>query len=393
MANQAPDDAPGSVGIIGGGVIGTSVAFQLAKRGWTDVILFEKDQLGAGSTSKAAGGVRNVFSNPFNVELGNRYLDFFERFDEEVGHDLEFSKTGYLYLLHDEEEHEEWRERIRFLRDHGVTIEELGPEEAGERYPWLDPAPITGAVLGSDCGHVDPAQVAQAYARGAIDLGANIETKTAVTDVRVEDGRVVGLDTEAGDYTFDHVVNAAGPWARRIASSVGIDLPIELMARHIAVTSAIDGPEGPLVIDNRRNCYFRCERNGSLLVCNRDADIHDLEGPDAVTPGDIGYEYYRTIPEKFGDLVPRINDLDVINGWAGIQTHTPDKSPLVGPTPVEGFWIATGFSGHGIQKSPIVGMALADLLVEGETDVVDVDHFRLDRFDGDEGLAGEALNM
>jgi len=393
MNNSNSGDKP-KIGIIGGGVIGTSLLFQLAKRGFTDVTLFEKGQLGSGSTSKAAGGIRNVFANRFNIKLANKYIKFFKNFESEIGYDVEFSQSGYMYLLHDDEERAEWNDRMDLYDEYGVSIEILSSSEAVDICPWLNQNEFSWAVFASDCGHVDPSQVNQAHARAAMDHGADIETKTRVTDIVVEDGAVSGVTTDSGKWPVDILINAAGPWAPTVAEMVGVNLPIELIARKIAVTSSIGGGgDSPLVVDNNRNCYFRTEQNGSLLVCDMDADIHDIKEPEAISKNDIGYNYYLNMTDKLHDLIEGVAEVEIINGWVGIQSHTADKSPIVGATSVDGFWVATGFSGHGIQKSPIIGSALADTIVNGSTDIVDLDHFSLDRFDGSHELHGEPLNM
>lgn len=381
------------VAVIGGGVIGTSILFHLTDRGCSDVVLFDKGQLGSGSTSKAAGGVRHVFANPFNIEVGKKNIAYFERFEENVGREIEFRQTGYQYLYHTDEEEAMWRERKELYDEHDMDTRLLSPSETAEVFEGLREEEIAGSLYAPECGHVDPHEVTQAYAGAAADNGAEIHTKTAVEDVTVDDDGVTSVVTEAGEWEVDHVVNAAGPWARDLAATVGVDVPIELMGRRIAVTSPLDIGESPLLIDNQRNVYFRTEANGSMLICDMDPDVHDIERPEEFQAGDIGYDYYLGALEKVDSLVHGVEDLEVINGWAGIQSHTPDKSPILGDSGVEGFWLACGFSGHGVQKSPTVGGSLADAILTGETDVLDLDHFRLDRFDGHVDVEGEAMNM
>jgi sarcosine oxidase subunit beta len=385
-------DHSAEVAVVGGGAIGTSVLFHLAKRhGVTDAVLFEKNQLGSGSTSKAAGGVRNTFSNEMNIELGNRNIEFFENFEEEVGESLEFRQTGYMYLFHDDEHERMWRERASFYADNGVNAEILDPEAAAEVFGHLDPSAISGALYAPDCGHVDPHTLTQAYGKAAVDRGTTIHTKTAVTDVTVDDGRVTELESEEGTYEVDKVLNAAGPWAPRLGEMVGIDIPIDLMMRRIMVTSPVEDNNSPLIIDPELECYFESEKNGSLLVCDMEQDVHDIENPDTAVADEIGYGYYLTATEKVERLVPAIAGLDVINGWAGLQSHTPDGHAILGRTEVENFLLACGFSGHGVQQSPTVGAAMADLLVDGETDVLDVGQLSLDGFDIGTRLEAEEM--
>lgn len=380
------------IAIVGGGAIGTSVLFHLAERhDVTDVVLFEKDQLGSGSTSKAAGGVRNTFTSETNIEIGNRNIGFFQEFEENVGLGLQFRETGYMYLYHTEDAAQVWRERAEFFNAHGASAEILSPEEATEVFSHLDPAEFRGALFAPDCGHVDPHRLTHAFGRAATDRGATIETKTAVTGVTVGDDGVERVDTEAGRYEVDKLLNTGGPWASRLAEMVGVTIPIELMVRRIMVTSPVEDTGSPLIIDPEMECYFSSEQNGSLLVCDTEQDIHDVTDPDTAVSNKIGYDYYLSTSEKVGTLVPEILELDVINGWGGLQSHSPDGHAILGETDVQDFFLACGFSGHGVQQSPTIGAAMADLLVEGETDVIDIGHFALDRFEGGARIDPEGM--
>lgn len=387
MTQSSPE-----VAVVGGGAIGTSILFHLAKRhGVTNAVLFEKDQLGSGSTSKAAGGVRNTFTTPMNIELGNRNIEFFENFEREVGESINFKQSGYMYLFHSDEHEEQWRERAAFFEDRAVNVEILTAQEAAEIFEPLNPDEFRGALFAPDCGHVDPHTLTQRLGKAAADLGGTVKTKTAVTDVTVEDGRVTALEAGDGTYEVDTVVNAAGPWAPRLGEMVGVDIPIDLMVRRIMVTSPVDDAGSPLVIDREKECYFKSEQNGSMLVCDQSQDIHDIEDPDTAVSGDVGYNYYLDATEKVEPLVPVVSELDVINGWGGIQSHTPDGHAILGPTDVEGFLLACGMSGHGVQQAPSIGAAMADLIVDGETDVFDIDHLSLERFESGEVIDPEGM--
>ena len=380
------------IAIVGGGAIGTSVLFHLADRhDVTDAVLFEKDQLGSGSTSKAAGGVRNTFTSETNIEIGNRNIEFFQEFEEHVGQELQFRETGYMYLYHTEDAEQMWRERAEFFNANGASAEMLSPEEATEVFSHLDPSAFRGALFAPDCGHVDPHRLTQAFGKAATDRGAAVETKTAVTDVTVGDDGVERVETEAGRYEVEKLLNTGGPWAPRLGEMVGVHIPIELLVRRIMVTSAVEDAGSPLIIDPEMECYFSSEQNGSLLVCDMEQDIHHVSDPDTAVSSEIGYDYYLSTSEKVGRLVPEILELDVINGWGGLQSHSPDGHAILGETGVEDFLVACGFSGHGVQQSPTIGAAMADLLVAGETDVLDVDHFALDRFESGERIDPEGM--
>lgn len=379
------------VAVVGGGAIGTSTLFHLAADHDVRGILFEKGQLGSGSTGKAAGGVRNTFTSPANIAVGNRAIEYFRNFADRVGEEVPFRQDGYMYLFHSEAAAERWRDRAALFRRHGVGAELLSPAGAAEKFPPLDADAIGGALFGPDCGHVDPHRLTQAFGRAATERGATVHTGTAVTDVRVEDGAVAAVETETGTHEVDAVLNAAGPWAARVAGMVGLDVPLDLLVRRIVVLEGLSDADGPLAIDPERECYFGAEPDGSLLVCNTGEDIHDIEDPDAATDQRVGYDYHLATAETVSELVPALPDLSVRNGWSGLQTHAPDGHAIVGPTAIDGFYLGCGFSGHGVQQSPVVGGALADMMVRGGTDRVDAAAFSPARFE--EAAAGRTEEM
>lgn len=382
-----------AVVVIGGGVVGTSTLFHLTERGCTDAVLVEKGQLGSGSTSKAIGGIRNVFSHPHTVETGNRCLDFYRDFEGRVGTPLEVERTGYIYLCHTETALDEWAERKAMLDGHGVSSRLLTPAEVGERFPPLDTSDLAGAFLGRDCGHLDPHTATAGFAEAAVEAGASVRTNTPVEDLLTDGGGVTGVCTPDGEIGADRVVCAAGPWTPALAATVGVDVPVDLSARRIAVTEPIEPANSPLLIDRELRCYFRTEGSGSMLLCDIDGDITDVEDPGSVGAGNVGYDYYLQALSKVEQLVPSVADLQVTNGWAGVQAASPDGHPILGPTGVEGFSVACGFSGLGVMMAPAYGRALADHAVAGETDALDLERLTLERFadDGVDRLVPESL--
>lgn len=383
-------DSP-EVAIIGGGAIGTSVLFHLWKRhGVTDTVLLERDQVASGSTSRAVGGVRYTFSHPENVEMGLRNLEFYRHFEEEVGEEITFRENGYLYVFHSAESEQAWNEYSTLYDGYDTQARVLSPAETVDVLPALDPTEISGSLWAPDCGHVDPYTVTQAMASAAKERGASIETNTQVQNVTTDSGCVTAIETSCDRYEVDYVVNAAGAWAPAIGKMVGVDIPIERIIRQIIVTDRTEYDSCPLVIDREREFYFEMEENGSLLACDTAQDIHDLTKLEG-SPGDIGYEYYLKTSTKLDSLAPGLGDLEVINDWAGYQSHTPDGHAILGPTSVNGFLLACGMSGHGIMQAPSVGAAIADYIVNGETDVLDMDSLTLYRFGDDDSIEREQM--
>jgi sarcosine oxidase subunit beta len=381
VLNSAVMATDPEVVVIGGGAVGTSILYHLTNCGMTNVSLFEKDQLGSGATSKGVGGVRDIFSHPMNIKAGTRNLAYYRRFAEETGVNLALEETGYLYLYNDGEGRGEWAERSSQLRDYGVPTRLLDPESVRELFPPLAKEMIAGGFYASECLHLDPYTVTQGFASAAQERGAAVHTHTPIERLQVTGGSVESVVTPEETLEPDYVVNAAGPWGPRLAETVGLDLHIDLSARRVAVTEQLIDQPSPLIIDQDRRCYFRTEQNGSMLLCDIGGDITDVQDPAEIQSGSIGYDYYLDALSKVSELVPAVEDAKIINGWAGVQTHTPDGHPILGTSPIDGFLLACGFNGLGVMFAPTIGAAIADIITSGTTDAIDIERLGLNRFE------------
>ncbi|PHQ37481.1 FAD-dependent oxidoreductase [Halorubrum persicum] len=374
-----------TVVIIGGGIVGCASAYYLAERG-ADVILFERASLGAGATDRAAGGIREQFSTEVNIRLSQAAISVWETFEANFGTDIKYRRPGYLYLARDDSTAALFEETVTFQNDHGVDSRILDPEEATEYVPGLRTGQYVAAAYCPTGGFADPHLGLQGFSMAATEAGAAIETGVAVTDLRVRDGRVVGVDTTEGRYDADVVVNAAGSWSPQIASMVGIDLPVTPKRRQALIVDP-ESPvpdSNPLVTDLDDGCYFRPERNGQALVGGHfgsdqpyDPDkyekSHDLDWAADVV------EHVATVADHFGP------DSRVIRGWAGLYAMTPDHHPIIEES-MPGLLTATGFSGHGFMQSPATGQLVAELVLDGEATTVDISPLARDRFERGEAL-------
>ena len=369
-----------AVAVIGGGIVGTSVLYHLAERGETDVVLLEQDQLGSGSTSGAVGGVRHVFSHPANVDAGEWNLRFYREFDERVGQPLPVDESGYVYLFASAAERDRWERQKELYDEAGLDTRVIAPAETGDLFDLLDTSAVVGAFHAPDCLHLDPYTATRGFATAARERGGTVHTGTTVEDVTVEDGAVDTVVTDGENYEPDHVVNAAGGWAPAVGEMVGLELPIDRFVRRILVTEELAAGATPLFIDRERQCYFRAEPNGGMVLCDTGNDVEDVTSP-ARAGGSPGQDYYASALSKVETHVPDVVDAAVINDWAGVQTSTPDGHPLLGETDVEGFSLACGFNGLGLMVAPTVGRALADALLGEPSDVLGVGRLGLDRFD------------
>jgi sarcosine oxidase subunit beta len=352
-----------SVVVIGGGVVGCSIAYHLARRGQRDVVVLEREAVGSGTTSKAAGGIRSQFPTETEIRFSLEAIGVFERFQEEFGVDIGYRKIGYLFLISDRADLAGYRERMALQRRLGIDVREISPAEAKAIVPALRVDDLIGAVWGPTDGMAGPAEVTNAFARRARELGARIVEGVDVTAIDVERGRVRGVRTSQGAITAPIVINAAGPVAARVGRLAGVEVAVHPRRRHIFFTEPfpeIPGPV-PLTTDRASGFYFRKEMEQLLLS---PGDVEDI-GEDFTVPVDRA-RIDETV-EKALHRIPIIEKARISGGWAGLRPLTPDDHAIIGWAPgVEGFFLSVGFGGHGFQHSPATGRYVSEWLLDGK---------------------------
>ncbi|MFC9957400.1 NAD(P)/FAD-dependent oxidoreductase [Streptomyces nigra] len=367
--------AHASAVVVGGGVIGTGIAYHLARAGVPDVVLVERDELASGSTSKAAGGVRAQFSDELNIRLGARSLAAFARFEQDTGYDIGLHRVGYLFLLSTPEDVTAFEAAVRLQNSLGVPSRMIDPAEARELSPLISTDGLLAAAYSPDDGHCTPESVVHGYAAAARRHGARILRHTTVTGIERHGDRITGVTTNAGRIATDTVICAAGAWSRAVGAMAGVDLPVEPLRRQIAVTAPVDAlpPRLPMTIDFTTSLYFHTEGPGLLL---------GMSDPDE-RPGFDTSTHDRWIPrlaDAMRHRAPALLDLRRTGGWAGLYEVTPDHNALIGEaTSVSRFLYATGFSGHGFLQGPAVGEVVRDLYL-GRVPFVDVSPLSAGRF-------------
>jgi sarcosine oxidase subunit beta len=361
--------------VVGGGVIGTSIAFHLAEAGVSDVVLIERDQLGAGSTSKAAGGVRAQFSDALNIQLGARSLRAFADFGARPGQEIDFRAVGYLFLLSRAEDVAAFERSIELQNRLGVPSRLISPAEAKRLSPPIDTDGLLAAAFSPADGLATPEAVVQGYAAGARRHGAHIETACELLDVRLRDAAIQAVVTSKGVVETPALVCAAGAWSRRVGAMVGVELPVTPYRRQVLLTEPVPGlPERlPMTIDFASSFYFHREGPGLLMGMSLEDEPpgFNLGRDDAWIP---------RLAEVIARRAPSLADIGVAGGWAGLYEVTPDHNALIGeavrPTRL---LYATGFSGHGFLQGPAVGEVVRDLYL-GRQPPVDVAPLAVDRF-------------
>ena len=354
-------DIPRSAAIvvIGGGVVGCSIAYHLARRGQPDVVVLERETVGSGTTSKAAGGIRAQFSTETEVRISQECIRVFERFPEEFGVDPGYRKIGYLSLIADETDLRGYEPRLVLQRRLGVDVRVITPKDAQAIVPAMRVDDLVAAVWSPGDGMAGPSEVTTGFARQARELGARIVEGVEVGAVDLASRRV---RTSAGDIEAPIIVNAAGPRAARVARMVGVDVPVHPRRRHIFFTEPfpeIPGPT-PLTTDRGSGMYFRKEMEQLLIS---PGDVEDV-GDDMNVPMDPARRDEAV--EKAIHRLPILERARISGGWAGLRPLTPDEHAIIGWAPgVDRFFLAVGFCGHGFQHSPATGRLVAEWLLDG----------------------------
>ena len=352
-----------SVVIIGGGVVGCSIAYHLAGRGVRDVLVLERETVGSGTTSKAAGGIRAPYTTETEIRFSLEAIRVFERFEDEFGVDPGYKKIGYLFLVSDPADLRGFEERMALQRRLGVDVRVITPEDAKKLVPALRVDDLVAAVWGPTDGLAGPAEVTNAFAKRARERGVRIAEGVRVTAIEREGDRVTGVTTTDGAVSAPVVVNAAGPVGATVARLAGVEVPVQPRRRHIFYTEPfpeIPGPI-PLTTDRASGFYFRKELEQILFS---PGDVEDI-GSDFDVPMD-----WRRLDEAVDKAVRRVPLLEtakIAGGWAGLRPLTPDEHAIIGWAPgVQGFFLAVGFGGHGFQHSPATGRHVADWIVDGK---------------------------
>lgn len=363
--------------IIGGGVMGASTAYHLAQAGATDVVLLERsEQFEDSATSRCAGGVRYQFGTEINVRLSQISLPMIERFQDELGVDPQYRKCGYLFVLTDEKDLPQFRRNVQMQQSLGVSTSWLEADQVRSLLPEMRFPDALGGTYHALDGLADPNSILMGYLQGARRGGAHVETGIAALGILVQDGRVRAVETSAGRIECQHIVNAAGPWASQIGEMAGIDLPIQPIRRQMITTTPLPGLRAgfPFVIDFTQSLYFHREGEGILT---------GMSNPDEPpgTDQSVDREWEVQALSAAMERMPMLEKAGRQSGWAGLYEVTPDAHPIFGPTPIEGLWVVGGFSGHGFMHGPVAGLLMAEYLLTGHTDTLDVSSLELVRFE------------
>ncbi len=353
--------------IIGGGIVGSSIAYHLAESGCADVLIIEREEKqGLGSTSKSMGGVRAQFATPINIRMSLYSIDLFSRFEEATGHTADYRSHGYLFCATTEAHLKYLRDNQEKQRAFGLkNAEMVSREDIVKMVPQLVADDIIGGAYCPTDGFVDPHGVLTGFAKRAKERGVRVWLNTEVAGINIENGEVTGVKTTNGAVSTRNVVNAAGPWAAAVAEMAGVELPVTPLRRQIVKTQRCDflPAKFPMVIDMSTGFHFRREGEAILMAWPDDEETYGFK--TAFT-----HDFLEKILTHAVNRVPDFIDLPVNpkQCWAGMYEVSPDHHAIIGEAPgVKGLFFANGFSGHGVMHSPASGRITADLVLRRQS--------------------------
>ncbi len=373
---SAPSRRTCSVVVIGAGCIGTSIAYALARRGVSDVMVIDREPYaGSGSTAKAAGGIRAQFSTPANVRVSMLAIEHYRRFAEEMGTTPVYFPVGYLFLLADPDRWVAFQNQADMQRNLGLDTRTLSVDEIQALVPELHVEDLVGGTFCPSDGLGLPHEVTQAYVQQGRRLGVTYEFDCPAIGLEMVGGKVAGVLTPGGTIATPLVINAAGPHAAEVARWAGFDLPVRPIRRHCFTTHplAFARESLPMIVDMKSGVYMHRESGGVLL------GLSNSDEPEGFNSS-VNWDFLPRVVEPAIHRLPALASAEIANGWAGLYETTPDHNAVIGvPVTAPGLMLANGFSGHGFMHAPAVGQLVAEWIVDGAPSL-DLEPFRPERF-------------
>jgi len=362
--------------IIGGGMIGCSLAYELALRGMKDIVVVEKEYLCSGATGRCGAGVRQQWGTETNAILARDSVKRFEQMNEELEYDMdiEFKQGGYLIVAYTEGEWTQFHKNVAVQKSLDIPVEMVTPEGAREIVPHLNIDGLFGATFCQTDGHANPFHVVDAYAKAARRLGVVFETYTEVTGIVAENGKVKTVETTRGNIDAPLVINAANYAAGKVCKMVDFDLPLYPQRHQALVTEPVEPTQGPMVISFSRRLYCQQTPHGSFIM-----GVGDPHEPKDFNINS-SWDFLEDVSRQVLSVLPLLKNLRVVRQWSGLYDMSPDANPILDEVPdVQGMWVLAGFSGHGFMVGPQTSVLVAQKIM-GEKCFMPIEKFGLDRF-------------
>lgn len=362
--------------IVGGGISGVSIAYNLAKKGMKDIVVFDDNYMTGGATGRCGAGVRQQWGTKGNCVMAKMSVDFFERAQEELAYhrDIEFKQEGYLIIATNQEEDERFTKNVALQNSVGIPSRKLTVKEALEIVPHLNEEIFVSATFCPTDGHLNPFLMTDAYYHAAKKLGVQFFYYEKVLEIVVENQKIKKVVTEKREVETSMVVNAAGGFAKEVGEMAGVDIPVYSENHQILVTEPTEKIQGPMVISFAKNIYCQQVPHGSFIMGRSDPDVahnHEIKST---------HQFLDAMAKTVVEILPPLGELRVLRQWGGSYNCSPDRQPILGDTDqLDGFYLACGFSGHGFMFAPMTGLLLSEIIMKQET-TIDVSNLHISRF-------------
>ncbi|NLI96724.1 MAG: FAD-binding oxidoreductase [Synergistaceae bacterium] len=359
--------------VVGGGINGVSVAYNLAKLGMKDVVVLEKNTVCSGSTGRCGAGIRAQWGTEMNCRFGLACVEKFEQLSDELGMDVGLNQSGYLMVAYHQSEFEQLQKNVALQNSLGYMTKIVSHDEAREICPGVAVDDAIGFTFNHRDGHADPFLTTFAYQEAAKRLGVTFHKHTEVTGIKVASCKVTGVVTTKGEIDAPIVINAAGPYAQFVAKMAGVEIPNYSERHEIIITEPVEpGVCPPMLMSFSGNYYLQQRPHGSIIGgCSP-------EGHPADFSCGATWDFLEHMSRVFTKLLPRAKGIRVVRQWSGLYNMTPDRQPIICEAEnVKGFYLSCGYSGHGFMFGPVTGEALAQHIVLGKSDIpIDMLHYR-----------------
>jgi sarcosine oxidase subunit beta len=366
--------------IVGGGILGLSIGYYLSKK--KKILILEKNYIGSGSTGRCIGGIRQQFSTPGTIKLAMESVRLFKEMEKEFGFSVEYAQTGYLLLAFTDDEVKIFKKNIELQKSFGIKVDFIEPEDIKKLVPHMNTDGVIGGAYSNEDGQAYPFLVLKGYFKGVINNGGEIRMNVEVETLLEEGGKIKGVKLkDESIIESEIIINAAGPWAGDLSMTIDYPLPFAPERHEAFITTRLNKFFDPMLVDYRKDgCYFNQRLNGQIIGCYTPKPNHPGKSTDE------SFEFLYEMSRRAVRLVPELKKAQVLRQWAGSYTMTPDGSPIIDKTDIEGYFIAGGMSGHGFMLGPGTGKLLADYII-GNKFSFDMSEFSMKReFKGEELL-------
>ncbi len=355
-----------NVVVIGGGIIGLTTAYHLAKQGETDVVVLEKEYISSGATGRCGAGIRQQWGTERNCILSRESVRMFETLAEDLDYDhgIEFKQKGYLFLAYNQDLYDQFEKNVELQNSIDIPSRMLTRHEISDIAPHVNQNDLLGGTLCEEDGHANPFHVSEAYRRAAEKLGVKIYTYTEVWDIETDQGEVKSVVTNRGNIDTNKVVNATGDRAKDIGRMVGIELPITPERHEAMVSEPVDPYQGPMIVSLYHHFYMQQVPHGGFIMGHGDPEEPESHNINS------SVKFPIKLSKKIISVFPSLKDLRMIRQWGGLYDMSPDAQPLLGEDEhVKGFYTSAGYSGHGFMLAPYTSKLVAQAVLDKEPEM------------------------